>query len=109
MTIQAETATKRRFWRLPFELNESEVKRFSRARIRNFNSSVSRLEDDAILGVKTRVKSAKWLRHAARSRGIQFMHENGTPGEFVKAARAMLGELISAHQRTMRINVLNRF
>jgi hypothetical protein len=48
------------------------------------------------LGVKTRVKSAKWLRHAARSRGIPiYAMKTERPISLIKAARAMLGETSS--------------
>ena len=79
----------------PFELNESEVRKvFLELGFETLIHLVSRLEDaDAILGVKTRVKSAKWLRHAARSRGIPiYAMKTERPVSLIKAARAMLGE-----------------
>ena len=79
----------------PFELNESEVRKvFLELGFETLIHLVSRLEDaDAILGVKTRVKSTKWLRHAARSRGIPiYAMKTERPVSLIKAARAMLGE-----------------
>jgi stage III sporulation protein AA len=79
----------------PFELNENEVRKvFLELGFETLIHLVSRLEDaDAILGVKTRVKSAKWLRHAARSRGIPiYAMKTERPVSLIKAARAMLGE-----------------
>ena len=82
----------------PFELNENEVRKvFLELGFDQTIHLVSRLEDaDAILGVKTRVKSAKWLRHAARSRGIPiYAMKTERPISLIKAARAMLGETSS--------------
>ena len=78
-----------------FELNESEVRQvFLELGFETLSHLVSFLEEaNAILGVKTRVKSTKWLRHAVKSRRIPiYATKTERPVSLIKATRARLGK-----------------